>query len=124
MIVKRKKIKGVIQFDGTNFKGSPDISIALINDLTDSGQNKFLGKLIDTYLKVPWEYDKCGYACSDSYSWTYRGYPASFPSESRISQENKNIHSARDTLAVSLNSASHSVIFAKLGLAYVVELDK
>jgi leucyl aminopeptidase len=117
-------VLGVIQFDGTNFRGSKDLAMVLIKDHTNQEQNKFLGSLIDTYLRVPWRYDTCGYACSDSYSWTYRGFPASFPVEARIKQENSHIHSAQDTLDVSNNSVAHSVNFAKLGIAYVVELDK
>lgn len=117
-------VLGVIQFDGTNFKGSKDLAMVLIKDNTSQEQNKFLGSLIDTYLIVPWRYDVCGYACSDHYSWSYRGYPASFPAESRIKEENSSIHSELDTLAISHGSASHSVNFAKLALSYVVELDK
>ena len=98
--------------------------MVLIKDHTNQEQNKFLGSLIDTYLRVPWRYDTCGYACSDSYSWTYRGFPASFPAEARIKEENSHIHTAEDTLGVSSNSSSHSLNFAKLGIAYVVELDK
>jgi leucyl aminopeptidase len=117
-------VLGVIQFDGTNYKGSKDLSMVLISDHTNLQQNMFLGSLIDTYLRTPWRYDKCGYACSDSYSWTYRGFPASFPAESRIKEENPSIHTANDTLELSANTAIHSVNFAKLGLAYVIELDK
>lgn len=117
-------IRGVLQFDGTNFPGSKEFKIVLVNDHTSEKQNQFLGMILDTYLKIPWGYDKCGYACSDHYSWTYRGYPASFPFESIISEENSHIHTANDTLQMMNNSASHSVSFAKLGLAYVIELDK
>ena len=117
-------VLGVIQFDGTNFRGSKDLAMVLIKDHTNQEQNKFVGSLIDTYLRVPWRYDTCGYACSDSYSWTYRGFPASFPAEARIKEENSHIHTAEDTLGVSSNSSSHSLNFAKLGIAYVVELDK
>lgn len=116
-------VLGVIQFDGTNFEGSAE-SMVLVKDHTSIQQNKFLGNLIDTYLKVPWGYDTCGYACSDHYSWSYRGFAASFPAESRIKQENPFIHTAKDTVDVSGNSATHSVNFAKLGLAFVIELDK
>lgn len=121
---ENKNVRGVIQFDGTNFNGSKDLSIVLMRDHTNKEQNLFLGKLIDTYIKVKWGYDECGYACTDSYSWTYRGYTASFPAEARLKEENPHIHSARDTLEVSLQSATHAVKFAKLGIAYVVELDK
>jgi leucyl aminopeptidase len=37
---------------------------------------------------------------------------------------NHKIHTADDTLAVSNNNASHAVKFAKMALAYIVELDR
>lgn len=117
-------VKGVLQFDGTNYRGSKNFEMVLISDGTDQVQNKFLGMLLDTYLKIRWSYDKCGYACSDHYSWTYHGFPASFPAEAKVREENPRIHTAEDTLDVSNNSAAHSVNFAKLGIAYVLELDK
>lgn len=120
---KKSNILGVIQFDGTNFNGS-DIKIALIKDNTDSKQNEFIGKLIDTYLNIPWGYDSCDYACSDHYSWTYNGFVASFPGEARVKEENPHIHTERDTIEVSNGNANHATHFAKLGLAYILELDK
>jgi leucyl aminopeptidase len=116
-------VKGVLQIDGVNFNGS-EIQIALIDDNTDQKQNLFIGNLIDKYLKVNWGYDTCEYACSDHYSWSYYGFTASYPFESKIAEENPRIHTADDTLAVSGNTADHAVYFAKLGLAYVIELDK
>lgn len=121
---KEVSVLGVMQFDGTNYKGSKDLAMVLVSDGTSPEQNKFVGTLIDTYLKVGWRYDECGYACSDSYSWTYRGYPASFPAESRIKEENPRIHTADDTIETSKNSSAHSVNFVKLGLSFIVELDK
>lgn len=116
-------VKGVLQIDGVNFNGS-DIQIALIEDNTDQKQNHFIGSLIDKYLNVSWGYDTCEYACSDHYSWSYNGFIASYPFESNLEDENPRIHTAEDTLAVSNNSADHAVYFAKLGIAYVIELDK
>ncbi|MAX67252.1 MAG: M20/M25/M40 family metallo-hydrolase [Bacteriovoracaceae bacterium] len=119
----KEDVLGVIQFDGTNFNGS-DIKFALINDNTNADQNKFIGNLIDEYLNVAWGYDQCQYACSDHYSWDYYGFKASFPAEARIAQENPRIHTEEDTLKVSNYTADHAVHFAKLGLAYIIELDK
>lgn len=120
---KSAEIMGVLQFDGTNFNGSR-IKFALVSDNTDQKQNKFLGRLINRYLKVPWGYDSCYYACSDHYSWNYNGFVASFPAESKIKEENSHIHTVQDTIEVSGNNANHAVHFARLGLAYIVELDK
>lgn len=117
-------VKGVIQFDGTNFKGSQELGMTLIEDLVDPALNRLLTQLIDEYLKLPWAFDRCGYACSDHYSWTYRGYPATFPYESRVREENPHIHTARDLIGVSQDNAHHAVPFARLGLAYALELDQ
>lgn len=116
-------IKGVLQIDGTNYNGSSK-KIVLINDHTNSKQNKFLGNLIDRYVNVSWAYDTCGYACSDHYAWTYNGFIASFPAEAYVKEENPFIHTENDTVEVMNNRADHAVYFTKLSLAYLIELDK
>ncbi|MCO4755798.1 MAG: M28 family peptidase [Bacteriovoracaceae bacterium] len=118
-----KKILGVLQIDGANYKAGPK-SIVLINDYTNYEQNKFLGMLIDNYLRVSWGYDKCGYACSDHYSWHRQGYKTSFPFESNLDVENPFIHTENDTLAVTSFSATHAALFTKLALSYLYEMDK
>lgn len=118
-----ENVIGVLQLDMTNFNGS-DWDIAIISDFTNEAQNTFLGSLIDTYLpELTWGYDKCGYACSDHASWTAQGFPASTPFESRKGQMNRHIHTSRDTISQSNNNAEHARKFARLGVAYVVELD-
>ncbi len=115
---------GALQLDMTNFKGTQDLDIVLMTDFTNEEQNAFVGTLIDTYLPdVSWGYDKCGYACSDHASWHNEGFPASMPFESRMRESNRNIHSARDTLDQSRGSTSHASKFARMALAYVLELD-
>jgi len=117
------KIVGVIQFDMTNFLGS-DGKINLISDYTNSTQNAFLGKLIDKYVQTPWGYGQCGYACSDHASWNQSGFIASFPFEASMNGHNPNIHTKGDTLDKSQNTATHAMKFAKLGVSYLIELDK
>lgn len=117
------KIVGVIQFDMTNFLGS-DGKINLISDYTNSNQNAFLGKLIDKYVQTPWGYGQCGYACSDHASWNQSGFIASFPFEASMNGYNPNIHTKGDTLDKSQNTAIHAMKFAKLGISYLIELDK
>lgn len=114
---------GVLQLDMTNFNGA-EKSIYLISDFTNQEQNSFTGKIIDEYVKVPWGFDKCGYACSDHASWHAQGYPASMPFEATFNSMNENIHTEQDKIDVSGNSASHAVHFAKLALAFAVELDR
>jgi leucyl aminopeptidase len=114
---------GVMQLDMTNFRGS-DKDIVLMTDFTNAPQNTFVGNLITEYVKVPWTTDKCGYGCSDHASWNSQGYSASMPFESKMSEHNENIHTNRDTLDKSAGNADHAVKFAKLGLGFVVELDR
>lgn len=117
-------VRGVLQLDMTNFNGS-EKDIFLVSDNTNEAQNQFIGSLIDKYLPhLSWGYTKCGYACSDHASWTSQGFPASFPFESSKGEMNGHIHTNRDTLTRSGNSAEHAQKFAKVGVAWVVELDK
>lgn len=117
-------VAGVLQLDMTNFNGSNE-DIVLMKDYTNDQQNMFLGKLIDRYLpNMKWGFDKCGYACSDHASWHSQEYPASMPFESKKGQMNRNIHTARDLIDASGGNASHASKFAKLGVAFIVELDR
>jgi leucyl aminopeptidase len=116
---------GVMQLDMTNFQGTKDLDIVMMTDYTNTQQNNFIGSIIDKYVPgVKWGFDKCGYACSDHASWNAQGYPASMPFEARMDDMNHNIHTARDLLSVSGGNASHAAKFAKMALAYVVELDR
>ncbi len=118
-------VVGVLQLDMTNFKGSEDLDIVMMTDFTNEDQNKFLGNILDRYLPtIKWGYDKCGYGCSDHASWHGEGFPASVPFESRKDDMNRHIHTRRDTLDKSGGHARHAAKFAKLALAFVIELDK
>lgn len=122
---KNADVIGVMQLDMTNFQGTKDLDIIMMKDYTNDDQNKFVGSIIDTYVPgVKWGYDKCGYGCSDHASWHAQGYPASMPFEARMDDMNHNIHTARDTLSVSNGNASHAAKFAKMAVAFIVELDQ
>lgn len=116
-------IIGVMQLDMTNHQGSSK-DIYLMTDFTSKDQNTFLGKIIDEYVNVNWGYSACGYPCSDHASWNSKGYPASMPFESSMEGINQHIHTPQDTLAISGDSASHAFKFAKMALAYAIELDQ
>lgn len=118
-----KKVAAVLQLDMTNFKGS-ELDVYMLTDNVDPALTEFLGKLADAYLGVKWGTTKCGYGCSDHASWTRAGFPASAAFESAFDGMNKNIHTDRDTLANSGGSAAHSVSFAKLAVAFAVEIAK
>lgn len=122
---KNVNVIGVMQLDMTNYKGTKDLDIVMMRDYTNSDQNNFLGSIIDRYVPgVKWGFDKCGYGCSDHASWHSEGYPASMPFEAKMNDMNSNIHTAKDTIAVSGGNASHAAKFAKMAVAFVVELDR
>lgn len=121
---ENKNVVGVLQLDMTNHKGTEDLDIVFMNDYTNKAQNEFLAKLIDTYVKVPWGWSRCGYGCSDHASWHNEGYPASMPFESTMGDINSKIHTDDDVIEVSGANADHAEKFAKLAVAFMVEMGK
>lgn len=122
---ENRSVIGVMQLDMTNYKGSKDLDIVLMRDYTNDGQNQFIGGLIDQYLpEIKWGYDRCGYGCSDHASWHSQGFPASMPFEAKKSDMSPYIHSGKDTVESLGNNANHAAKFAKMALAFVVELDR
>lgn len=71
--------------------------------------------------EITYQFDRCGYACSDHASWHNAGYPAAMPFESLFEDYNPNIHTQFDTLENSDPTASHASNFAKLAIAYLIE---
>ena len=118
-----KKVIGVIQFDMSNFAGSGE-NIFMLTDFVDPALSAFTTKLVNTYSGVTASTTKCGYACSDHASWTKKGFPSAMAFESTFDGSNHQIHTENDTLATSGGDASHSVPFAKLAVAFAVELAK
>ncbi|MBI5623417.1 MAG: M20/M25/M40 family metallo-hydrolase [Elusimicrobia bacterium] len=116
-------VQGAFQLDMTNFNGSAE-DIFLITDNTDAAQNDFLAKLAATYTPYKLGRTACGYACSDHASWSKNGFAASFPFEAKFGEDNQDIHSAQDTLAQSGGHSRHALKFAKLAVAYLVEMAK
>jgi leucyl aminopeptidase len=115
-------VVGALQLDMTNYKGSAN-DIVFMTDYTSATQNTYLTDILDTYVpNVNYGFDSCGYACSDHASWTNNGYPASMPFESKMNDSNPRIHSSNDTLANMDTSGNHALNFAKMGLAYAIEL--
>ena len=122
-----QEVIGVLNFDMTNYRGSEDLDMVMIDDAdyTSQKQNAFLEELIQTYLpEVKWEYDKCGYGCSDHASWHNAGFPASMLIEARLREITPHIHKVTDTFENSGGNAEHSVDFAKVSLVFVTELDR
>ncbi len=118
-----KKVVGVIQFDMSNFPGS-GAGIFLLTDNVDPALSKFTAQLVTAYTGVAANTTKCGYACSDHASWTKKGFPSAMAFEATMDGMNRALHTDRDTLETAGGNASHSVPFAKLAVAFAVELAK
>jgi len=119
----KKSVIGVLQYDMTLFNGNSDKDIYLTSDYTNKSQNTFLGKLIDEYIKVPWGYTACGYACSDHSSWSMMGFSASYPFESASENLNPKMHTKDDTIENPDYRIGLAANFVKLGIAYAIELN-
>jgi bacterial leucyl aminopeptidase len=117
-----RDVVGVLQLDMTNYPGT-STDITLITDYTNAAQNDFIAALAAAYVPESRVLtSRCGYACSDHASWTSNGFAASFPFEAPLGSDNPHIHTRGDTLAKSGNSATHATRFARLALAYAIEL--
>lgn len=116
-----RKVVGVMQLDMTNYPGS-EKDIYIFDDYTNPMLNRFVTDLIETYLTdLSWDYSRCGYACSDHASWTAQGFAATYPSESKMSEDSPFVHTERDTLQNGDASAAHAAKFARLGAVFAVE---
>ncbi len=113
-------VEAVLHFDMTGFAYQNDPTIYLINDNVNENLTHYLETLITTYVKQPVKYSRCGYQCSDHATWNQAGYPASLPFEAAFEHYNPDIHSSRDQMEKL--SLTHMDDFAKLGVAFGVEL--
>lgn len=119
---KKKKIPvdAVLQLDMTGYSYKNERTLWLINDYVNSDLTKYLKTLVDTYVKQPVDFTRCGYACSDHASWNHEGFKACMPFEAAMGHDNPDIHSSRDTMEKL--SLDHMTDFAKLAVAFAVEL--
>ena len=116
-----KAVVAVMQLDMTSFLGSGE-QIVFMTDFTHPGLTTFAEKLVDTYVKIKWSTDKCGYACSDHASWNKAGYASIMPFEATMDGDNKAIHTPGDV--IQKLDFKHGLHFAELGLAFIAELAK
>lgn len=119
---RRDKVVGVLQLDMTAFQGDAT-DIWIYTDYTSAPQNAFVADLAAVYLPtLTVGYDRCGYGCSDHASWFNAGYPVSFPFEASDTTYNFALHTTQDTTAKFGNQAHHALKFARLGMAFAIEL--
>jgi leucyl aminopeptidase len=113
-------VEAVLQFDMTGYTTQNDPALWLVTDFVNPDLTTFVTKLIETYVKKPVRKTKCGYACSDHASWTKAGIKSAFPFEAEFGSDNPYIHQSSDT--IDRLSLDHMMDYAKLGLAFAVEL--
>lgn len=117
----RKSVRGVLQLDMTLQPGSGRFKIGSMTDFTDANLREDLKRINTLYVGAEIIDDQCGYGCSDHASWHRHGFPAIMPTEAKKRDMNKNIHTERDVLSAS-SDLTHSAMFAKLGLAFALDL--
>jgi len=113
-------VDAVMHFDMTGYAAKNDPTMWLIDDYTHPELTEYLATLIDAYVKEPIKHTRCGYACSDHATWTQNGYNAAIAFEAAFESYDPYIHTANDTMEKL--SLSHMTDFAKLGVAFAVEL--
>ena len=98
---------------------------SLITDYSNADLQQFVQRpvrhLPGAERSTPAALYACGYACSDHASWTAAGYPSAMPDEGPIFPY---LHTPNDTLQQMGNTAIHSTILARLGLAFLGEIGK
>lgn len=126
---ENKNVIGYVQFDMTNYKGSTKDVILMTDAYCDANLNLFLMQLMDEYNttglhQFTYDTSKCGYGCSDHFSWYENGFAATLPFEAKMGEDNPNIHTTGDTYAFMGSTSAHAAKFTKLGIEYVVEAAK
>ena len=115
-------VVAVLQLDMTDYHGSVQ-DMAFLTDFTNPTLTTFAAQLVATYqpdlLRTT---TACGYGCSDHASWHREGFPAVMPSEAIFGQHNPNLHTTNDTLATLGDNVDHAMKFARLAVAFMVEI--
>lgn len=114
------EVVAVLQMDMTLFPGKGH-KVTFITDNVSDPLTRFAEKLMDTYVKTPWQESSCGYACSDHASWDNHGYPTVFPFETDFDEANPSVHTLDDTLEAGLEG-DFGLEFAKLNTAFAMEM--
>ncbi|EIN07049.1 Zn-dependent exopeptidase [Punctularia strigosozonata HHB-11173 SS5] len=120
-------VVGQLQMDGLAWvmKGTRE-EMAIAIPHSDSGLISFVQALIETYCKLPWvTFTPPNSAGSDHMMWTRQGYPAAWVAEGTFEHMGTYIHTENDRIDISDEfSFEHMLEFAKLGVAYAIELGR
>lgn len=116
---KNIPVEAALQLDMTGYAYQNEKTIWLMTDYVSKDVTAFLEKLITAYVKQPYKFSRCGYACSDHASWTDAGVPSAFPFESAMGKDDPYIHTTNDKMEHL--SLDHMTDFVKLATSFVVE---
>lgn len=117
-------IKAMLQQDMVAFvKQGTQERVGIVSDFTNEPLSKFVKRLVDAYLSIPYVDTKLGYAASDHGSWNKAGFPSAFAIEATYEDCNlRRIHSGNDVIDYPEFSFAHLMQFVRLSSAFVVEL--
>ncbi|KAF8599235.1 Zn-dependent exopeptidase, partial [Ceratobasidium sp. AG-I] len=119
-----RTVRAMLQFDMVAYQPTSKPVLTVLTD-TDASLQSFSQSLISAYVPEASLYtNKCGYACSDHFSWYNQGYASVSIDESGPSDTylNPYYHTASDTIdKLDFTKASK---FVKLALAFILELSE
>ncbi|HRK03049.1 MAG TPA: M20/M25/M40 family metallo-hydrolase [Oligoflexia bacterium] len=116
------KVAGVMQLDMTGFPGRTN-AVTFIRDHTSDELTTWTQAVFNMYVGLAFVNDRCGYACSDHASWHRYKYRSVFPHEAEFNESNNRIHTDHDLWDEHMN-AEHAGLFARLAVAFTLELAK
>lgn len=113
-------IDSVLHFDTVGRRANAnDSTLFLLRDNVDQSFTDYIANLLTEQVKVPVDYTRCGYACSDHASWFQSGVSSAAGFESTFDDINPYIHTSNDTKEhVTIENL---VNFTKLALAYAID---
>ena len=104
----------------TLFPGEGEFVIGNVTDFTSAWLRDWMVAANQSYFKVRFVEDQCGYGCSDHASWYRQGYPTLLPFEATTKSMNHAIHTVDDVLGPQ-SSTRHSLVFSRIALAFAMD---
>lgn len=122
--LKGVKVGGVLNNDMTGYT-EDEVTAYIVNgndDYVDAELVDLCYKLTENYTNLKLKDGRCGYACSDHFSWARYGYKAVCISEAtpKVGKLNPYNHSEQDV--ISNISIQYTLEHTKLGLSFLIEL--
>ncbi|KZV84497.1 Zn-dependent exopeptidase [Exidia glandulosa HHB12029] len=122
--IRGVRVRGMIQFDMTAWVTNPANEHVGITVSRNKALSEFNKLLVDQYLDIPWvEESTYPWGASDSASWGDLGYPSSDALEGTWPEtRGHRVHTVEDVTSHAEYSFDHMMQFAKLAVAFLIEL--